>query len=157
MEGERISMHTSRFLLIGFLCLLSLAVSPQVFAQEEVQKRRLLMENNNDAATKTIKTAVDAKDYPTIELKAKEIMGNMDQLLDLFPKGSLSEKSRAKAEIWDKWDEFTKERDKVKKAAGDLAAGAKAQDEEKVKASFKTLGDACASCHKPFRGPRKSS
>ena len=157
MEGERISMHTSRFLHIGFLCLLSLAVFSQVFAQEEVQKRRLLMEANNDAATKTIKTAVDAKDYPTIELKAKEIMGNMDQLLDLFPKGSLSEKSRAKAEIWDKWDEFTKERDKVKKAAGDLAAAAKAQDEEKVKGGFKSLGDACASCHKPFRGPRKGS
>jgi len=158
MEGEKISMHTSRFLHIGFLCLLSLAVSSQVFAQEEeIQKRRLLMETNNDAATKTIKTAVAAKDYPTIELKAKEIMGNMDQLLDLFPKGSLSEKSRAKAEIWDKWDEFTKERDKVRKAAEDLAKAAAAKDEAEVQGKFKVLGDACASCHKPFRGPRKGS
>ena len=158
MEGVKVSMHAPKFLRIGFLCLLSLVISSQVFAQdEEIQKRRLLMESNNDAATKAIKNAVAAKDYPNIELKAKEIMENMDRLLDLFPKGSLSEKSRAKPEIWEKWDEFSKHPGKVKKAAQDLADAAKAQDEEKVKDSFKALGQSCASCHKSFRAEKKKS
>jgi cytochrome c556 len=156
-KGVKASMHTFNLSRIGFLCLLSLVFSFQVFAQEEeILKRRLLMESNNDAVVKALKTAVATKDYPAIEVQAKEIMGNMDQLLNLFPKGSLSEKSRAKAEIWEKWDEFTKYRDNVKKAAQDLAGAAKAQDQEKVEASFNTLGEACASCHKPFRAPRKS-
>jgi cytochrome c556 len=158
MEGEKIIMHAPRFSLVSFLCLLFLVVSTQVLAQEqEIEKRRILMETNNDAVVKTIKEAMAAKDYSTIEVKAREISGNMDQLLDLFPKGSVSEKSRAKPEIWDKWDEFTKHRDDVKKAAQELAGAAKARDEEKVKANFKTLGDACTSCHRSFRGPRKGS
>ena len=158
MEGVKVSMHAPKFLRIGFLCLLSLVISSQVFAQEEeIQKRRLLMESNSDAATKAIKQAVAAKDYPNIELKAKEIMGNMDRLLDLFPKGSISEKSRAKPEIWERWDEFSKEPDKVRKAAQELADAAKAQDEEKIKDSFKALGQGCASCHKSFRAEKKKS
>jgi len=158
MEGEKISMQPSRFLHIGFLCLLSLVISSQVFAQvEEIQKRRLLMETNNDAVVKTIKEAAAAKDYPTIGVKAKEIMENMDKLLDLFPKGSLSEKSRAKAEIWEKWDEFSTHPGMVKKAAQALADSAQAKDEAEVKARFKALGDACNNCHRSFRGPRKGS
>ena len=152
------SMHTPKFLCIGLLCLLSLVFSSQVFAQEEqIQKRRLLMESNSDAAAKAIKKAVAAKDYPTVELKAKEIMGNMDNLPDLFPKGSLSAKSRAKPEIWERWDEFSKHAGNAKRAAQDLADAAKARDEEGVNAKVKALGAACKGCHEPFRAEKKKS
>jgi len=110
---------------------------------------------SNDAAANAIKKAIEAKDYATIETKTKDIMGNMDKVLDYFPKGSTSEKSRAKPEIWEKWDEFNKNPAKVKKAAGDLADAAKAKDEQAVAERYKALGNACNDCHKTFRGPRK--
>ena len=158
MKGVKVTMHIPKFLRIAFLGLLSLVISSQVFAQEEeIKKRRLFMESNSDAAAKAIKKAVAAKDYPTIELKAKEIMGNMDKLLDHFPKGSLSAKSRAKPEIWERWDEFSKHPGNVKKAAQDLADAAKAGDEEGVNSKVKALGAACKGCHEPFRAEKKKS
>jgi cytochrome c556 len=151
-------MHRTKFLGFGFFCSLSLVLSSQVFAQgDPIEKRRLLMESNNDTATKALAKAVKEGNFADIQAKAKEIEQNMDQVPELFPKGSTSEKSRAKAEIWEKWDEFTKNAGMVKKAAQALADAAKAKDEAEVKAQLKAVGDACASCHKSFRGPRKSS
>lgn len=140
------------------ILLLSLFIVSQGFTQDEVfQKRRILMEQENDAAVTALVKAVKEKNFTEVELKAKGIMANMDKVLDLFPKGSLSEKSRAKAEIWEKWDEFTKQNEIVKKAAQALADAAKAKDEEGVNTKMKALGDSCTSCHRNFRGPRKSS
>jgi cytochrome c556 len=151
-------MQAIVLLRIGFLCFATLVFSSQVWAQgDEIEKRRLLMESNNEAATKTISKAAKEGNFTEVQVQAKAIMENMDQILELFPKGSTSEKSRAKAEIWDKWDEFSKEPGKVKKAAQALADAAKAKDEADVNAKLKALGDACASCHKSFRAPRKSS
>jgi cytochrome c556 len=145
-------------LFIGVFCvfLFFLASSSLLFAQgDEIVKRRQLMESNNDAATKDISRAAKQGNFAEVQIKAKEIMENMDKLLELFPKGSLSEKSRAKPEIWDRWDEFSQEPGKVKKAAQALADAAKTKDEAEVNAKLKALGDACASCHNSFRAPRK--
>ena len=140
------------------ILLLSLVITPQVFAQDqEIANRRLLMGSNNDAVVKALVKAVKEKNYAEIQIKVKGVMENMDKVLDLFPKGSLSEKSRAKVEIWEKWDEFSKNPEIVKKAAQALADAAKAKDEEGVNTKLKALGDACNNCHRTFRGPRKSS
>lgn len=140
--------------------LLSVLISTQLFAQDAdavVKKRKAFMQDNYDKL-KAIKGAVEQKDYATIELKAKDIMGNMDKLVDYFPKGSMSEKSRAKPEIWEKWDEFSKLPVKVKDVAGGLAKAASAKDEARVQTQFKALGaespfrsGACYECHKDFR------
>jgi cytochrome c556 len=140
------------------ILLLSLFIASQVFAQNDViEKRRIFMEQENDAAVTALVKAAKEKQFTEVEIKAKGIKANMDNLLDLFPKGSLSEKSRAKAEIWEKWDEFTKQTETVKKAAQALADAAKAKDEEGVNTKMKALGDGCTSCHRSFRAPRKSS
>lgn len=151
-------MHQSKLFGIGLFALLSLSVSSQLWAQEEIVKKRQEFMDKNYDALKAIKKAVEQKDYATIELKAKEIMGAMDKTLDYFPKGSLSEKSRAKAEIWERWDEFSKIPVKVKDVAGNLAKAAAAKDEAGVQTHFKALGSespfrsgACFECHKDFR------
>lgn len=146
-------MIQHKLLGASLFALLSLFISSQLFAQEVIEKRQKLMKGNS-AAAKAIKGAVETKDYATIETKAKDIMGNMDKVLDLFPKGSTSEKSRALPAIWDKWDEFSKNPGKVKKAASDLADAAKAKD-EKIGEKVKALGDACGGCHKNFRAEEK--
>jgi cytochrome c556 len=146
------------FLYGGAILLISLFISAKVFAQDDdILKRRQLMESNNDAGVKALGKAIKEKDFAEIQVKVKVIMDNMDKIPDLFPKGSLSEKSRAKAEIWEKWDEFIKNPGMVKKAAQALADAAKSKNETEVNTKFKALGDACANCHNSFRGPRKSS
>lgn len=151
-------MHQGKLVGIGLCAVLSLLISSQLFAQEDVIKKRKGFMNENYDALKAIKKAVEQKDYATIEVKAKEIMGNMDKALDYFPKGSISENSRAKAEIWEKWDEFSKIPGRVRKTAEALAKAVAAKDEAGVQAQFKALGPespfrsgACYECHKDFR------
>jgi len=148
-----------RLLSLVFCGLLSIVVSTQLFAQEDaVAKRKAYMRENYDA-WKAVKKAVEEKDYATIQLKAKDIMEHMDHALEYFPKGSITEKSRAKAEIWDKWDEFSKIPVKVKDMANALAQAAAAKDDAKVQAQSKAFlgpegspyrGGACFECHKSF-------
>ena len=136
--------------LIGFAALL---ISAQLFAQAE--KRQALMKNNSENA-KAIKAAAEAKDYATVEAKARDIMGNADKILGLFPKGSDTGKTKAKAEIWQNVDEFSKNPARLKTAASELAAAAKAKDDAAITTKMKALGDVCANCHKNFRAEKYS-
>lgn len=151
-------MRSARLLTLGLFTLLSSLISSHLFAQEDVVQKRKAFMNENYDAWKAIKRAVEQKEYATVELKAKDIMGSMDKVLDYFPKGSITGKSRAKAEIWEKWDEFSTHPLKVKEIAGALAKAASAKDEAGVQARFKALGGAdspfrsgpCYECHKSF-------
>jgi len=147
-------MHQRLFQAVFFM-LAVLAVAPQVFAQEDVIEKRQKLMKSNGADAKAIKGALESKDYATIEVKAKDIMSNGDKILDLFPKGSTSDKSRALPAIWEKWDEFSKNPAKVKKAANDVADAAKAKDDAALPAKVKALGEACGGCHKNFRAEEK--
>ena len=139
--------------LFGFSVLL---ISAQVFAQADViEQRQKLMKSNGEAA-KAIKAAVEAKDNTVIETKAKDIMGNADKIVGLFPKGSTKGKTKATDAIWEKSDEFSKDAKNLGKAAGELAAAAKSGNEAEVGVKFKALGDACGSCHKAFRAEKYS-
>ena len=139
-------------LLLGALFgLCTLAVSTQAFAQADVIEKRQKAMKSNSANAKAIKAAVEAKDYATIEAKAKDIMGTADKIPSLFPKGSTKGKTKAKAEIWESSDEFAKDAKALSKAAGELAAAAKAGNDADVGVKVKAMGDACGACHKQFR------
>ncbi len=148
-------MHQGKLLSAGLFVLLSLFVSAALFAQDDVIEKRKSLMKANSAAVKVIAKAVEEKDYATVEIKAKDIVGNMDKVLDLFPKGSISEKSRAHPDIWEKWDEFSKNPGKVRKAAEALSKAAAAKNEAEVNVQVKALGNvregACGNCHKTFR------
>lgn len=136
--------------------LAALLVCSQLFAQADViQKRQKLMKSNS-ADAKAIKAAVAKKDYAAVEVKAKDIMGNADKIVAAFPKGSTVGKTKAKPVIWEKPADFAKHAKNLAKAAGELADAAKAGDDAAVTAKVKTLGDACASCHKAFRAKKYS-
>lgn len=130
------------------------AVASQVYAQADViEKRQKLMKSQSEAA-KAIKGAVEAKDYATVEAKAKDLVGSADRIPDLFPKGSDKGKTKAKSEIWDKPAEFKKEAKALSKAASELAAAAKSKDDAAVAVKVKAVGETCSSCHKEFRGQK---
>ena len=102
-------MAKGKFFLGMLFGLVALLVSSQVFAQADVnEKRQALMKNTGEAA-KAIKAAVEAKDFATVETKARDIMGNADKIVALFPKGSTTGKTKALPAIWEKsaiWDPF---------------------------------------------------
>jgi cytochrome c556 len=127
------------------------------YAQDVIEKRQKLMESNNDA-NKAIRAAAKQMDYATLEVKAKEIRDSMDTVLDLFPKGSISEKSEAHPDIWDKWDEFSKHPGKVKAVAEALREAAAAKDDAQINAQVKAMGGlssgACGGCHLSFNKKR---
>jgi cytochrome c556 len=144
-------------LLTGVLMgLATLLISAQLFAQADVIEKRQKAMKNNSANAKAIKAAVEKKDYKTVELKAKDIMGTAEKIPSLFPKGSTAGKTKAKPEIWEKHDEFSKDAKNLSKAASELADAAKAGDDAAVTAKVKTLGDACGNCHKAFRAEKYS-
>lgn len=149
-------MTERKSLLAGLFFLISMFAASQLFAQgEQIEQRQKLMKSNS-AASKAIKKAVEEKDYATVELKAKDIAGNADKAGALFPKGSTADNSRAKPEIWEKWDEFSKEVTAFKTAASELAEAAAAKDESRVGDKFKALGRSCSSCHKAFRAEKRN-
>ena len=150
-------MSRGRSLAIAIAVLLAqLPASFHVFAQEDViEKRKTIMRANNDAVSKSIKKAVEEKDYATIELKSKDIMAGMDAIVNLIPPGSTSEKSRAHPDIWVKTDDFKNKALAARKAAEALSKAAVAKNDEEINVKVKELGNnrdgACGECHKIYR------
>lgn len=148
------SMLSTTITVIAFSLFLIPALG---HAQDVIEKRNKLMESTNDAL-KAIRAAAKEKDYDTLEARAKEIMDNMGMVLDLFPKGSLSEDSEAHPDIWVKWDEFSKHPGKVKEAAEGLRKAAAAKDDAQVVTQVKAIGGlrsgACGGCHLSFNKKR---
>ena len=141
------------FVCVGLFSFLLLFTSSQLFAQGDVVKERRKLMKSNSKTVKAIKKAVKAKDFAAIEAKAKVVAANMKKIPNLFPKGSTSKKSRAKAAIWKKWDRFMRGANSNKEVAEFLAEAAAAKDGEKV--AILAKGVDCKSCHKSFRKKKK--
>ena len=76
------------------------------------------------------------------------------QIPTLFPEGSLTEKSKAKPELWQRRDEFNKAAKNLAVWSERLRDASKAKDEKAVADIMKDYGRvACGSCHTPFRVP----
>ncbi len=144
-----------KLIWVGMFAVLSLFVSSQIFSQEDdIKKRKGLMKSNSKSA-KAIKGAVKEGDFATIEGNAKKIVANAGNIVALFPEGSTAKKSRAKAEIWQEWDDFKAKANDLKNAARQLANAANAKDSEQVQVQNKAVGVACRGCHKRYRGKKK--
>lgn len=152
-------MHTSKLSIRFALLGLSLLLPPVVaYAQSVIDKRGQIMEDTFEAL-KAIRAAAKQKDYAAAEAQAKLIADNLSpDLLKLFPKGSLSDKSEAHPDIWVKWDEFGQQLEKTRKLAEALRTAAAARDEGEVNAQLKALGSmtggACGDCHLSFNKKR---
>lgn len=142
---------------ITLIALSLLLIPAPGLTQDVIEQREKLMESN-DKAVKAIRAAAKEMDYATLQVKAKEIMESMGKMLDLFPKGSVSEKSNAHPDIWDRWDEFSKHPEKVNAAVEGLAKAAAAKDDAQIQAQVKAIGGlgsgACGGCHLSFNKKR---
>ena len=69
----------------------------------------------------------------------------------LFPEDSDFGETKAKAEVWEKRDEFVKAAEASKKSIIDFAAAVESGKDDAIVAGFKNVGKGCKGCHKDFR------
>jgi cytochrome c556 len=136
--------------------LLGIAVSQaqmKVGSGDIVADRQRLMKLNG-ASAKDLSDKVKAGQIEAMAVNAETIAINAQHIPSLFPKGSLTDKSKAKAEIWDKWSEFEAAAKNLETKAVELRDAARAKDQAKVEAMMKDFGrQTCVACHDPFRKP----
>ena len=136
--------------------LLGIAVSQaqmKVGSGDVVADRQRLMKLNG-ANAKDLTDKVKAGQIEAMAVNAETIAINAQHIPTLFPKGSLTDKSKAKAEIWDKWSEFEAAAKNLETKAVELRDAARAKDQPKVEALMKDFGrQGCGTCHQPFRVP----
>jgi cytochrome c556 len=136
--------------LIG--CAMSQA-QMKVGSGDVIADRQRLMKLNG-ANAKDLTEKVKAGQIEAMAVNAETIAINAQHIPALFPKGSLSDKSKAKADIWDKWSEFEAAAKNLETKAIELRDAARAKDQPKVEAMMKDFGrQACGTCHTPFRQP----
>lgn len=135
------------------------SVAVTAYAQDDYLARRQKLMKHFSAENKAIKAAMQRNDHRTIVAKAKELASSMDmaKFATHWPHNSTDTKSRAKAEIWRKWDNFMEHSYNGQQRALELADAAKAGDSQKVGDAFKAMGQVCSDCHKQFRAEAKKS
>jgi cytochrome c556 len=120
-----------------------------------VADRQRLMKLNG-ASAKDLNDKLKAGQIEAMAVNAETIAVNAEHIPMLFPKGSLTDKSKAKPEIWTKWAEFEAASKNLETKAIEVRDAARAKDQAKVEALMKDFGrQACGTCHTPFRVPPK--
>jgi cytochrome c556 len=101
-----------------------------------------------------IQAKAKAGNIEAIAVNAETLALTAQQIPTLFPEGSLTEKSKAKPEVWQKWAEFEAAAKNLETQAAKLRDAARAKNEQLTQDLVKDFGrQACGTCHTPFRQP----
>ncbi|MGE0734963.1 MAG: cytochrome c [Alphaproteobacteria bacterium] len=119
---------------------------------QSIATRKALM-GSVGAHMASLKEASEAGNAAAAERHANTIARLLSVAAGLFPKGSGPEAgtTKAKPDIWAKWDDFNKAGANAAAAATAAAAAAKTGDKAKMMAAFGDVGKGCGGCHTPFR------
>jgi cytochrome c556 len=103
---------------------------------------------------KDIQDKAKVNNYEGIAVSAEALALNAPRIPAMFPEGSMTDKSKAKPEIWQKWSDFEKAAMTMKTESEKLRDAANSKDESRVQTVMRDFGrNACGSCHTPFRVP----
>ena len=101
-----------------------------------------------------IQAKAKANNIEGIEVSAETLAINAQYIPAMFPEGSLTEKSKAKPEVWQKFPEFEAAAKKMETEAMKLRDASKAKNAQLTQDIVKDFGrNACGACHTPFRVP----
>jgi len=118
-----------------------------------VADRQRLMRLNG-ASWADIQAKAKAGNIEAIMVNAETLALNSEHIPSMFPEGSLTDKSKAKPEVWQKFPEFQADAKNMGDLSAKLRDAAKAKDAATVEAMVKDFGaKACGTCHTPFRVP----
>jgi cytochrome c556 len=117
-----------------------------------IRERHELMEEIGKQA-KALNGALKASDTAGVAPPAEAIARLAGRIVKLFPEGSTNPKSRAKPEIWQKFDQFEALAGQLETSSSALAVAAKAGAD--VQALAAKVMKTCKGCHENFRTPKK--
>jgi cytochrome c556 len=127
----------------------------KVGSGDPVADRQRLMKLNG-ASAKDLNDKLKAGQIEAMAVSAETIAINAEHIPSMFPKGSLTDKSKAKPDIWEKWPEFEAAAKNLQVKASEVRDAARAKDQAKVETLMKDFGrNACGTCHTPFRKPQQ--
>lgn len=120
---------------------------------DPVADRQRLMKNVG-ANWSEIQNKVKAGNPLAVAVNAEALSLHAQRIPHLFPEGSLTAKSNAKPEIWQRWDEFEQAARNLEARAAALRDQAVAKNAAGVQATVGVFGrEVCGACHTPFRVP----
>ncbi len=153
------SKHGRAGVVLGSLVALALAGSAtgqstaKIWTSDVVADRQRLMKLNG-ASWADAQAKLKAGNAEAVAVNAETMALIATQITALFPEGSLTEKSKAKPEIWQKWPEFESAVKNYAMQAEKLRDAARSKDLAATEAVAKEFGgQACGTCHRPFRVP----
>jgi cytochrome c556 len=108
------------------------------------------------ASMADIQNKLKAGNVEAVAVNADTLALTSMHITALFPRGSTSDKSRAKPEIWQKQAEFEGYANTLQTKAKTVADLARKKDQAGTQAAVADLGrTTCGACHDAFRGPEK--
>jgi cytochrome c556 len=118
-----------------------------------VADRQRLMKLNG-ASWSEAQAKAKAGNIEGIAVNAETLAITAQYIPSLFPEGSLTDKSKAKPEVWQKWAEFEAAAKNLEMEAVKLRDAARAKNAQMTQDIMKDFGrKACGTCHTPFRVP----
>ena len=151
--------RVSTRLVIGVLAAVTVvgcatATKPKIIGSGDIVADRQRLMKLNGASWADVQAKAKAGQIEAIAVNAETMALNSMHIPTLFPEGSLTDKSKAKPEVWQKWAEFEKAAKNFETEAEKLREAAKAKNAELTQAIVKDFGrNACGTCHTPFRVP----
>jgi cytochrome c556 len=140
-------------IVVGLAALIAAGCAARMAPDEAVAARQRLMKLNGASWTDA-QAKAKAGNWEAIAVNAETMALNSDRILRLFPEGSLTEKSKAKPEIWQKWGDFESAVKNFQAQAEKLRDVARSKNAPATEAAMKDFGRvACGTCHTPFRVP----
>ena len=151
--------HMKASVVLSSLVALAIASSAtgqsttKLWTSDVVADRQRLMKLNG-ASWADAQAKLKAGNAEAVATNAETMALIATQILPLFPEGSLTDKSKAKPEIWQKWPEFETAVKNYAMQAEKLRDAARTKDLAATEAVAKDFGrQACGTCHTPFRVP----
>ena len=139
--------------LMASVGLLAACATASKSPAEYVEDRQKLMKAHGDA-WKNVQDGAKAGNLQAVASNADVMANNAKQIPGLFPEGSMTEKSKAKPEIWQKKAEFDAAAKKMEMESIKLRDTARTGNAQATNDVIKDFGrNTCGSCHTPFRVP----
>lgn len=140
-------------LVISTILFCSLLLPVSVSAQSDIIAARKANFKQSGMAMRQMRTHIANADYEAIEKSAAQIAAWAEQMPEFFPvnSGPDSNKTSARAAIWDDFDTFTALAQNNHKAAMALGDAARNGDNAGIMAAVQSLGQTCGACHSKFK------
>ena len=153
----RATLHRSRVMIVLVAAAATACVTgsaPRMIGTGDVVADRQRIMKLQGANFADIQEKYKAGNIAGIAVNAEVIAVTALQIPSLFPEDSLTDKSKAKPEIWQRWGEFDASAKNLAIWSERLRDASQAKDTQAVNEIMKDYGRvACGSCHTPFRVP----